>query len=110
MPSFLQQSGSFFPPGGIPPTVLAPTTGSTVTTSKGQNLLYLTSGALAALTIRLPPSPTPGQLINIIPSAVVTTLTVQTATGGAVAGAPTTTVANTEISMRYLNNAWVWVK
>lgn len=110
MPSFLQQSGSFFPPGGISPTVLAPATGSTVNVAKGQNLLVLNTGAIAALTVKMPANPTPGQIVNIIPNAVITALTLQTAAGGAIAGAPTTTVANTEISMRYLGTAWVWVK
>jgi len=110
MPSFLQQSGSFFPPGGVAPAVLAPTTGTTVTLSKGQTTVFLNTGAIAALTVKLPPSPVPGQTVNLIPNAVITALTVQTSAGGAVAGAPTTTVANTEISMRYLNGAWVWVK
>lgn len=110
MPSFLQQTGSFYPPGGVAPTVLAPLTGTTITMSKGQTVVYLNSGAIAALTIKLPPSPSAGQTVNLIPNAVVTTLTIQTAAGGAVAGAPTTTVANTEISLRYLNGAWVWVK
>lgn len=110
MPSFLPQQTSFFPTAGVPPTVIAPTTGSTITMSKGQTTTFINTGALAALTIKMPPSPSPGQVVNIIPAAVVTTLTLQTAAGTAIAGAPTTTVANTEISMRYLNGVWVWVK
>jgi hypothetical protein len=110
MPSFLQQTSSFFPPGGVAPAVLAPATGATVTLSKGQSTVFLNTGAIAALTVKMPPSPSAGQVVNLIPNAVITTLTLQTAAGGAIAGAPTTTVAFTEISMRYLNGLWVWVK
>src|SRR5215475_13315356 len=111
MPSFLQQTGSFFPPGGVPPTVLAPTTASTVAASKGQTTMFLSNGAtLAALTVKLPPSPLPGQTFNLIPTGAITTLTVQTAAGGAIVGALTAGVANTEISMRYINGVWNWVK
>src|SRR4029077_18498212 len=98
------------PPGGVAPSVLAPTTGTTITLSKGQSTVFLNTGAIAALTVKMPSNPVAGQTVNLIPNAVITTLTLQTATGGAIAGAPTTTVAFTEISMRYLNGLWVWVK
>jgi hypothetical protein len=111
MPSFLQQTNSFYPPGGVPPTVLAPTTGSTLSIAKGTTTTYLSNGAtLAALTIKMPPSPVPGQVWNLIPTGAITTLTLQTAAGGAITGAPTAGVANTEISMRYINGVWNWVK
>jgi hypothetical protein len=110
MPSFLQQTGSFYPPGGVPPAVLAPLTGTTVTLSKGQSVIFINNpSTLAALTIKMPGSPTPGQTVNIIPNAAITALTLQTAAGTAIAGAPTAGVATTEISMRYLNGLWVWV-
>lgn len=111
MPSFLQPSGTFFPVGGVAPTIMAPTTGSTVVMSRGQSAIYLSNGAtLAALTVKLPPNPAAGQSVMLIPSGAITSLTVQTAAGGAISGAPTAGVAFTEIHMRFLNNAWVWVK
>jgi hypothetical protein len=111
MPSFLQQTGTFFSPGGVAPSVLAPATGTTVTLSKGQTTVYLSNGAtLAALTVKLPPNPIPGQVVNLIPTGAITTLTVQNSAGTAVAGAPTAGVANTEISMRYINGVWNWVR
>jgi hypothetical protein len=111
MPSFLAQPNTFFPAAGIPPTVTAPTTGSTVTMSTGQHTLYLSNGStLTALTVKLPPSPANGQLVTLIPTGAITTLTVQTAAGTAITGAPTAGVANTGINMRFINGVWNWVK
>jgi hypothetical protein len=110
MPSFLFNNGTFFDPAAIPPTVLTPVTGNTIT--MGYPSLYLTpAGTLATLTIKLPPNPRVNSTATIVSTTVVTALTMQTATGGAVAGSPTALVANTAVLMRYLGSSlgWAWV-
>jgi hypothetical protein len=111
MPSFATQGNSFFPVAVVAPVVNTPVAGATVAMTG--NSLYLTpAGTLATLTIKLPPSPIAGQTVAIVSTAAVTTLTMQTAAGGAVAGAPTALVANTEVRMRWVNATvgWAWIK
>ena len=111
MPSFLFNNGTFFSDGGIAPTQLTPTTGNTIQMSVPS--LYLSpAGTLAALTIKLPANPRPGQTATIVSTAAVTTLTMQNAAGVAVAGAPTALVASTQVRMQYVSAAvgWVWIK
>ena len=111
MPSFLMTGNSFFPPQAIAPTQFTPSTGMTVVIPTGQTRAYITpAGTLATLTIKLPGSPTPGQEVSIVSSQTVTALTMQTASGGAVAGSPTALVINTEVIMRYTGSVWVWIK
>jgi uncharacterized membrane protein len=106
MPSYLYGNGSFFPNGY--PIVRAPTTGQTISLPKGTEDVYLNpAGTLATLTINLPPRPLPGVTISIASSQTITTLTVHNATGGVVAGAPTTLAPNTNIYFVWINNAWV---
>lgn len=106
MPSFLFSSGSFFPNGF--PIVRTPVAGATVQLPKGTMDVYLTpAGTLATLTIKMPSSPNPGQVVSILSSAAVTALTVQNYAGVAVAGAPTSLVANTNVYLTWLNGAWV---
>ena len=108
MPSFLFNNGSFFSDGSVAPTQLSPTAGNTVSMSVPS--LYLTpAGTLATLTIRLPANPKAGQTASIVSTAAVTALTMQTATGGAVAGSPTALVANTRVTMQYIGGAWIWI-
>ena len=107
MPSFLFNNGTFFADGSIAPTQASPAAGATV--SMGVPNLYLTpAGTLATLTVRLPAAKA-GMVATIISSQAVTALTLQTNTGGAVAGAPTALVANTKVTMQYIGTAWVWV-
>lgn len=106
MPSFLFENGSFFPTAG--PMVRTPTTGTTVAMPKGTTSLYLTpAGTLAALTVQLPPNPLPGVVVAVGTSATITALTVQTASGGAVAGAPTTLAAGAHTYFQWLNGTWM---
>lgn len=106
MPSFLFGNGSFFPTHG--PSIRTPTTGTTVAMPKGTTSMYLTpAGTLAALTVLLPPSPLPGMVVSLASSATITALTVQTAAGGAVAGAPTTLAINAHVYFQYINGAWI---
>jgi hypothetical protein len=109
MPSFLFNNGSFFPDSNLAPQTGAPVAGATVSMS-GPSLFLTPAGTLATLTVRLPPSPSAGEQASIVSTAAVTALTLQTATGGAVAGAPTALVANTKVTMQYVGTAWVWVK
>jgi hypothetical protein len=111
MPTFLFSNGTFFNPASIPPLVNTPTAGQTVT--MGVPSIYLTpAGTLATLTIRLPANPRVGFTATIVSTQAVTTLTMQTASGGAVAGAPTALVANTEVLMRWISAAvgWAWIR
>jgi len=111
MPSFLQSNGTFFTDGSIAPTQAAPASGASIAMSMPS--LYLTpAGTLATLTVKLPANPRTGQTATILSTAAVTALTLQTASGGAVAGAPTSLVANTKVTMQYNGPVagWVWVK
>ena len=65
---------------------VTPLTGTTVTMPATQQFLYVTpAGTIAALTVRLPPNPQNGQGVAISFLQIVTTLTIQTSAGGAVA-------------------------
>ena len=110
MPSFLNANHSFFTDAQVAPAVSSPVAGATVTMS-GSSIYLTPAGTLATLTIRLPPNPLPGQNATIVSTAAVTALTMQTAAGGAVAGAPTALVANTEVRMRYISatTGWAWI-
>ena len=113
MPSFAITGNSFLSSPAATPYPYQATSGTTYAMTAGQPNLYLTNGStIATLTIRLPPASYPGQTATITSAAAVTTLTVQTATGGAVAGAPTALVANTRVRMEWISAAagWVWVK
>jgi uncharacterized membrane protein len=106
MPTFLFPNGTFFP--GSEAKVVVPTTGTVVAAPKGTTDIYLKpAGTLAALTVRLPPSPLPGVVVSLASSQIITTLTVQTAAGAAVAGAPTTLAVNTSVYFQYIQGAWV---
>jgi hypothetical protein len=106
MPSFLHANGTFFPDAGV--KRVTPTTGTTVSVPKGSTEVYLTpAGPLAALTVKLPPSPLPGAVVSLASSQAITALTVQNAAGGAVAGAPTTLAANTNVYFQYFAPSWV---
>jgi hypothetical protein len=109
MPSFLFNNGSFFPDSNLAPQTASPVTTNTVVMS-GPSLFLTPAGTLAALTIRLPQGPSVGDTASIVSTAAVTALTMQTAAGGAVAGAPTALVANTKVTMQYVGTAWVWMK
>jgi uncharacterized membrane protein len=106
MPTFLFPNGTFFPNAGV--KTVTPTTGTVVTLPKGTTDVYLTpAGTLAALTVKLPPSPLPGTVVSLASSQTSTTLTVQNAAGAAVAGAPTTLAVNTNVYFQYVGTAWV---
>lgn len=105
MPSFLNPNGTFFPNA---PYASVPVTGATVTLPKGATDVYLTpAGTLATLTVKLPPSPMNGVVVSLASSQVVTALTVQSASGAAVANAPTALAVRTYVYFQYLGGVWV---
>lgn len=110
MPSFLFNNGTFFPDGGVAPQTGAPVAGAAISMS-GPSLFLTPAGTLATLVIRLPSNPKTGMTATILSTAAVTALTMTTAGGGAVTGAPTALVANTQVRMQYMGGVtgWVWV-
>jgi hypothetical protein len=110
MPSFANPDHSFFATVQSP-SVQAGVAAGTLRMGDPLRPLYITAGAtLGSLTVLLPAA-NPGQRASVTSQAAITTLTLQNAAGGAVAGAPTTAVANTEIRMMYVNSTvgWVWL-
>lgn len=103
MPSFLNADGTFLPTQSY---TIAPATGATVRANSGRTFVQQ-AGTLAALTILMPSNPKVNQVVEIIPGATITALTLQTASGGAIAGAPTAGVANTRIPLTWTGAAWV---
>src|SRR5215472_13671007 len=105
MPSFLfVDTHSFTPPQAT--AVLTPATGTTLRLGPGYHMIG-GAGTIAALTVMLPPSPWRGQVFRLYPLVAVTTLTLQTATGGAIAGAPAAAVAGKPISLQWTGTLWL---
>lgn len=111
MPSFLAQSGSFFRSlSASPISVNVPTTGQTYTMVSDQEQAYFNhSATIAALTVKLPPNPSPGDIVQLKFRSIVTTLTVQTAAAAAVTGAPVTATAGQMQQYRYVDSTVGWV-
>ena len=111
MPSFQFADGSFYPPEANLATRLsstAPATGSTITMTSGQSMLWINPPAtIAALTVKLPPSPSQGQYVTLSFGHIVTALTVQDGAGVAVAGAGTAGAIGVEQNYRYVGTSWV---
>jgi len=64
-----------------------PLTGATIVMDQyDQYLLIDPAGTIAALTIRLPANPQTSQMVSISFTQIVTALTIQNSTGGAVSG------------------------
>jgi hypothetical protein len=90
--------------GGL--AVVTPLTATTVAFAANQTLMFINpAGTIAALTVLLPPNPAQGQRAGMSFGQIVTALTVQSASGGAVAS--TAGAVGAEISYRYINGAWV---
>lgn len=87
------------------PTVVTPLTGTTVTMAAGvKNLWVNPAGTIAALTIKLPPSPRVGQTVEIGFKQVVTALTIQNSAAGAVAS--TAGAVGVAQQYRFIGSAW----
>jgi hypothetical protein len=69
--------------------VVTPSDGDTVAMNDGPGAIYVNTGALAALTVKLPSGVAVGEIAEIGFAAPVGTLTVQDASAVAVATAPT---------------------
>lgn len=76
------------PVTGGPVRVVYPETGATIVMG-AEVALHVATGPLAALTLRLPPGPALGVLVEVSFALPVTALTVEDAAGMPVAGAPT---------------------
>jgi len=99
--------GAFAESGMVDAT---PASGSTLALADFVSPVYVNTGALASLTITLPPNPVHGQVQTLIFNGGVTTLTISPASGQAVQGAPTTAAANATISFVYRNTGKVWLR
>lgn len=87
-----------------------PLTGATVTMGAAERRCIINpAGALAALTVVLPPSPGDGQIAGICSSQVITALTTNAGTGGAaVVGAPAALSAGQAFTMLYRSTGNSW--
>lgn len=95
---------------GAPLRIESPSTGATITLLATQRLLYIASGPLDALTIRLPPDPSDRILVELGFSTPITTLTVQDSAGTSVVGAPSSAFGpGAAIQFRW-PNTWVYWK
>lgn len=91
--------------GGGSLTVVTPLTATSVAFGFNQSLMFINpAGTIAALTVLLPPNPIQGQKAAMSFGAIVTALTVQSASGGSVAS--TAGAVGAELSYRYINGAW----
>jgi ABC-type sulfate transport system permease component len=92
--------------GGGSITTVTPLTATTVAFGVNQSVMWINpAGTIATLTVLLPPSPVAGQKAEMSFSQIVTALTVQTATGGAVQS--TAGVAAAALIYRFVGAAWV---
>lgn len=103
------------PPQGII-FVNSPASGATVALPNApqpQAKLYAylqPAGALASLTLVMPPNPQDGDVLNLLSSKAVTTLTMQPATGQVFVGPPTTLAAGAAgaLQMTYSSQLGGW--
>lgn len=111
MPSFLTRPGTFFASDATATvTVNVPTTGQTYAMAAGQDEVYFNhSATIAALTVKMPPAPVPGDGVILKFRSVVTTLAVQNAAAVTVATAPVTATAGQRQEYRYVDNTVGWV-
>lgn len=101
----------------IPPPVpgvdvVTPASGDTVVLTDFR-AVFVSTPALGALTIHLPPAPNPtsSNALEISFNAPVDTLTVLNNTGGAIVGAPTSAYGpGAAIVFRYVGTGWVYWK
>ena len=112
MPSFTNPDTTFFPEAaGQPVRVITnPGSGTTVQLNWTDRAVYISlSGTLAALTVKMPRAAQAGQTVELLANYAITTLTLQTSTGGAIAGAPTTLAVSTLARTRFVNSTVGWI-
>jgi hypothetical protein len=91
-------------------TTVNPASGATVVLTVRQPLYVNNAAVLAALTVRLPPSPVPTQYAVLGFRSSVTALTVLTDAGAAIVGSPASVYGpGAAIEMRYVDNIIGWV-
>lgn len=73
-------------------------------------LILNPAGTLATGTVLLPADPLNGQEQSIISTQTQTALTVTPAAGDSIIGAPTALVANTPVTLRYVESISAWVR
>lgn len=86
-------------------TIFTPTTGTTVTLVNNQTNIINPSGALVALTIALPSSPSNNDKVEITFTQAVTTIGYS---GGTVVGGPTTIAATGQYYLTYDSTSTSW--
>src|SRR5664279_6628326 len=80
-------------------------TGDTITLGGERPLYVAPAGTIAALTVKLPPSPAESDIVEVSFGQIVTALTVQDASGNAVQS--TAGAIGTAIQYRFVGGAWV---
>ena len=89
----------------------APTSGAVIVMTAADQALAITSGALSALTIHLPPGPAASQEVELWFAAPVTALALKDAAGAAITGAPDSAYGpGAALVMRWTGSAWVYWK
>lgn len=95
---------------GGPVRVTAPGAGSTIALKSTERDLYVNNaGTYATLTVKMPPKPQPGEIVDMGFQSTVTALTVRDSAGAAISGSPTAAAANVALLMRYINATIGWV-
>jgi hypothetical protein len=90
---------------------IAPSTGFSQTVANNcTTLLIKPSGTLATGTVIMPAAPVDGQIVKVLSSQTITTLTVSPNSGQSVSGAPTTISASSPFSTIYDLASMTWYR
>lgn len=93
----------------VPVRVEHPATGAIIVMQGAERALYVASGPLAALTVRLPPSVPAGEMVEISFAAPVSDLMVRDSDGASLAGAPTSGYGpGSGLQFRYVDATVGW--
>jgi len=94
----------------VPVRVEHPASGATIVMQGGERVLYVATGPLAALTVRLPPNVAAGDLVEISFVASVADLMIRDSDGASLAGTPTTAYGpGAGLHFRYVDATVGWV-
>lgn len=89
---------------------LTPVSGATVTLADFRPV-FVNTGALAALTVKLPPSPANGNLVDVSFLSSVTSLAIQDSSGTLVPSSPTNAFGpGAGLEFRFCSAGWVYWK
>lgn len=92
-------------PGVIPHTIFTPSTGGTVNLVKNSYNAINPSGAIIALTVNFPPTPSDGDFVEIKYDQGVTTITY---TGGTIAGGTSSAALGAYVKFTYDSGTSKW--